>query len=156
VWQKFHILSRAQVFVVATVCGIVIALAVALASIPTDGTSWHRFLGPSRQLDPLINFGLAFVSVLPVFLGYYHLSRIGAFLGLAVSAVTIYVTALCAMFLFTFQMFGRSEMLEAVAYVGFCLLLSALFLAFHMRASHSRAIRNAQRSLRLLHPPQAL
>jgi hypothetical protein len=46
VWQKFHILTRAQVFVLASVCAVVIALAVALASIPADGVSWNRFLGP--------------------------------------------------------------------------------------------------------------
>jgi len=48
VWQKFHILSRAQVFVLAGLCAVVIALAVALASIPTDATSWiasSAFLG---------------------------------------------------------------------------------------------------------------
>ena len=67
VWQKFHILSRAQVFVAASVCAAVIALAVALASIPADGTSWNRFLGPSRQLDPFLNFGSAFVAALPLF-----------------------------------------------------------------------------------------
>jgi hypothetical protein len=81
VWQKFQVLTRVQVFVVASVCAVVIAVAVALASIPADGTSWNRFLGPSRQLEPLINFGLVLVSVIPIFLGYYHLSRIGAFLG---------------------------------------------------------------------------
>ena len=155
VWQKFHILSRAQVFAITSASAVVIALAVALASIPADGTSWNRFLGPSRQFDPFINFGLVFVSVLPVFLGYYHLSRIGAFLGLAISALTIYVTGLCAMFLFTFQVVGRSEVLEVIVYVGFCVLLSTLFFAIHMKVSNSRVVQNAQRSLRLVPPSQS-
>ena len=64
----------------------------ALASIPADGVSWNRFLGPSRQFDPFINFGSAFVSVLLVFLGYYHLARLGAFLGIAISALTCFTT----------------------------------------------------------------
>jgi hypothetical protein len=93
------------------------------------------------------------VSVIPVFLGYYHLSRIGAFLGLVISALTVYLTALCAMFIFTFQLVGHSRMLEASAYIGLCLLLSTLFFAIHLKVSKSRAIRNAQRSLRLA-PPQ--
>lgn len=84
VWQKFHILSRAQVLVVASVCAAAVALGVALASIPADGTSWHRFLGPFRQLDPFINFGSAVVAVLPVFLVHYHLARLGALLDLVV------------------------------------------------------------------------
>src|SRR5579863_9447552 len=95
VWQKFHILSRAQVFLVAAVCAVAIALSVALASIPADGTSWNRFLGPSRQLDPFMNFGSAFVSVVPVFLGYYHLARLGAFVGVAISALTCFTTQVC-------------------------------------------------------------
>jgi len=65
VWQNFHILNRGQVFVVTSVCAVAIALAVGLASIPADGTSMNRFLAPSRQFDPLINFGSVFVSVLP-------------------------------------------------------------------------------------------
>jgi hypothetical protein len=119
VWQKFHILSRAQVFVVASMCAVVIALAVALASIPADGTSWNRFLGPSRQLDPFINFGSAFVSVLPVFLGYYHLARLGAFLGAAISALTCFATQVSAGFHLRLPS-GRSLSNVAGGYVCRC------------------------------------
>jgi len=80
---------------VASVCAAAIAFAIALASIPADGTSWNRFLGPSRQLDPFVNFGSAFVAVLPIFLGYYHLARLGAFLGLGVSALAAFLTQVC-------------------------------------------------------------
>jgi hypothetical protein len=149
VWQKFHILSRAQVFVVASMCAVVIALAVALASIPADGTSWNRFLGPSRQLDPFINFGSAFVSVLPVFLGYYHLARLGAFLGAAISALTCFATQVSAGFIFVFQVVGRSVMLQEATYVGVWMLLVVLLLWAHIKTSNSEAIRDAQRSLHL-------
>ena len=107
-WQKFHILSRAQVFVLAGLCAVVIALAVALASIPTDGTSWNRFLGFSRQFDPFINFGSAFVTVLPLLLGYYHWARLGALVGLAVSAAMFWATQVSAFFVFAFQLVGSS------------------------------------------------
>lgn len=147
VWQRFHILSRAQVFVIASVCAAVIAFAVALASIPADGTSWNRLVGPSRQLDPFINFGSAFVSVLPVFLGYYHLARLGTFLGLAVSCVAIYLTQVVAAFVFVFQVAGPSVVLQETTYVGSWLLLSLLVLWAHIKASNSNAIREAQRSL---------
>src|SRR5271170_6422340 len=123
VWQKVHILSRAQVLVVASVCAAVISLAVALASVPADGVSWNRFLGPSRQLDPFINFGSAFVSVLPVFLGYYHLARLGAFLGVAISALTCFTTQVCAGFIFVFQLLGRSVVLQEAAYVAVWMLI---------------------------------
>lgn len=150
VWQKLRILSRAQVFVLASVCAAVIALAVALASIPADGTSWNRFLGPSRQLDPFINFGSAFVSVLAIFLGYYHLARLGALWGIAVSAVLYFTTQVCAGFVFIFQLVGNSVVLQKVTYLGVWLLLSMLILWVHMRLSDSPAVRDAQRSLRLI------
>ena len=149
VWQKFHILTRAQVLVLACVCAVVIALAVALASIPADGVSWNRFLGPSRQLDPFINFGSAFVSVLPVFLGYYHLARLGALLGVAISAVTYFTTQLCAGFIFVFQLVGRSMVLQEATYVGVWMLITVLVLWMHVKASNSPAVRDAQRLLHL-------
>jgi len=154
VWQQFRILNRAQVFVLATVCAAVIALGVALASIPADGTSWNRFLGPSRQLDPFINFGLAFVSVLPVSLGYYHLARLGALLSIAVSAVMCFTTQVCAGFIFVFQLAGNSVVLQKVTYAGVWLLLSMLVLWVHMKLSNSPAVREAQRALRLIHDSQ--
>jgi len=127
----------------------VIALAVALASIPADGTSWNRFLGPSRQFDPFINFGSAFVSLLPVFVGYYHLARLGALLGLAVSAAMCFATKVGAFFVFAFHLVGNSVALQKAIYAGVWVLLSALILWVHMKLSNSRGVRNAQRLLRL-------
>src|SRR6202043_1923183 len=123
-WQRFHILSRKQVFLVASVCAVVIALVIALSSIPSDGTSWNRFLGPSRQFDPFINFGSAFVSVLPVFLGYYHMARLGALLGVAVSVAMCFATQVCAFFLFEFQLVGHSLVSREVSYVVLWVFLS--------------------------------
>ena len=130
-------------------CAVVIAVAVALASIPADGVPWNRFLGPSRQLDPFINFGSAFVSVLPVFLGYYHLARLGAFLGVAISALTCFTTQMCAGFIFVFQLAGRSVLLQEAIYVGVWMLIGVLVLWMHTKASNSPAVRNAQRLLHL-------
>jgi hypothetical protein len=150
VWQNFHILSRGKVFVVTSVCAVAIALAVGLASIPADGTSMNRFLAPSRQFDPLINFGSVFVSVLPVFLGYYHVARLGALLGLAVSAVMCFVTRIFAVLVFAFELAGHSVVLQEAIYVGACLLLSVLAFAAHMKASNSRAVLDTQRLLNLV------
>jgi hypothetical protein len=150
VWQRFHILSRAQVFVVAVVCATVIALAVALSSIPTDGISWGRFLGPSRQFDPFINFGSAFLSVLSFLIGYYHLARLGALVGLLVSAAMFWTTQVCAFFVFAFQLVGRSVVLQEATYTAVWLLLSMTILWVHIKASNSRAIRDAQRLLHLI------
>ncbi len=149
VWQRFHQLSRAQVFVTASLCGIVLALAVALASIPPVGTSWNRFLGHSRQLDPFINFGSVFVAALPLFLGYYHLARLGTLLGVAASALTLFVTQVGAFFLFVFQAVGDSVVFEEITFVAIWLALSALILWVHLSLSDSDAIRDAQRMLHL-------
>lgn len=110
----------------------------------------QRFLGPSREFDPLINFGLALVSVLPLFLGYYHLGRLGAILGFGVAAVICYATGICAWFVFAFKLVGQSLVVEVVTYIGVCLVFSMLLFAVHMRASNSRSIQNAQRLLHLV------
>ena len=137
-------------FILACLCAALIALALALASIPADGTSWNRFLGPSRQLDPFINFGSVFVTVLPLFIGYYHLARLGALLGIAVSAVACFATQVCASFVFGLELVGRSLVVQEVIYVGTWLSLSALVLWAHITASNSQIIRDAQKSLHLV------
>jgi len=148
-WQRFHVLSRTQVFIVASVSAAAIASAVALASIPADGVSWNRFLGPSRQLDPFINFGAVFVSVLPPFIAYYHLARVGAMLGIVASAATFYAIQVCAGFIFVFQVVGHSWVLKGITYVTVWLLISTFILWAHLKASNSHAVRDAQRLLRL-------
>jgi glucose-6-phosphate-specific signal transduction histidine kinase len=109
-------------------------------------------LGWPHEFDPLINFGLVFVSVLPVFLGYYHLGWRGAFLTFPVSAVMYFAAKLCASLLFVF--FYHALLFDAVAYVSTCLLLSMLVFAAHRKSSNSSALRDAQRSLRLICDPQ--
>lgn len=109
-----------------------------------------RFLGFSRQFDPFVNFGSAFLTVLPLLLGYYHLARLGVLVGLAVSAVMFWATQISAFFVLAIQLVGRSVMLQEVAYVVVWLLLMMTVLWVHMKASNSRAIQNAQRSLHLV------
>jgi hypothetical protein len=149
VWQKFHILNQKQAIVVALASALFIALAVALASVPAEGISWVRFLGPSRRLDPVINFGSAFLAVPPIFLGYYHLGRLGAFLGLAVSIGLYFVTQVCAAFIFVMQLAGQVIPLQEATYLSVCVLICLLVLFAHTKLSNSLALRKAQRSLRL-------
>jgi hypothetical protein len=148
-WQRLHILSPTQVFGLAAVCAVVIGAAIAIASIPADGTPMYRFLAPSRELDPYINFGLAVVSIIPVFLSYYHLGRLGILLGIAIAGFACFATWLCAIVVFGFEMFGKSRVIEAAAYTCFCLLVSVLTFMTHTRASNSHGVQDAQRLLRL-------
>jgi hypothetical protein len=147
-WQKFHILNRTQVFGLSAICALVIAGAIGIVSIPADGTSLNRFLGPSRDLDPYINFGLAFVFIVPALLSYYHLGRLGILLGIAIGGFACFATWLCAIVVFGFEMLGRSKVIEGATYTCFCLLLSALAFMAHLKASNSRSVQNAQRLLR--------
>jgi hypothetical protein len=147
VWKKFHILGQTQAFALASACAVVIALAIELASIPADGTSWNRFLAPSRQFDPFINFGSALVAALPIFLGYYHWARLGALLGLAFSGVTYFAIQVCALFIFSFQLVGDSVRLQGITYLAICVLSWMLVFRVHMKASGSLAIHDAQRLL---------
>lgn len=69
--------------------------------------------------------------------------------GVAVSASMCFATQVCAFLVFVFQLVGHSVVLQEVTYVVVRLLLSMLVLWVHMKASSSRAIRGAQRLLRL-------
>jgi len=71
------------------------------------------------------------------------LARLGALVGVAVSAVMFYATQVCAFFVFGFQLVGHSMVIQGVTYVGIWLLLSML--VFWVKASSSHAIRDAQR-----------
>jgi hypothetical protein len=131
---------------VALISAAVIALPIAIASIPRDGGGIvHDLFWPDR-LTPLISFGFILVSLLPLFLGYYHLGRIGLFLGLAFSAMAYFVVALSALLVFV----GHSVLFGAFAYFGVCLIVCTVMFSVHVRASSTPAIRDAQRLLRLV------
>ncbi len=151
-WQKYHVLSRTQVFVVSVVCALVIGAAIGIASIPADGTPMYRFLAPSRDLNPYINFGLAFVSIIPVLLSYYHLGRLGILLGSAIAGFAVFATWICAIVVFGLEVLGTSRVTEAATYSAFCILVAAIVFRAHTMASTSRGVQKAQRRLRLLIP----
>jgi hypothetical protein len=144
VWQKFHLLNRTQVFVVSAVSSAILALSVALASVPEPGTSMNRFFGPPRQFDPWINLGLAFVVLLPIFLGYYHRGWAGAILSLAASAVSFYIAGVTAALVFTFGLAGWSVVAEGIVYGGVCLFLAILVFTAHSKISRFPSGRTAQ------------
>lgn len=132
---------------VSSVCAAVIASPFAVALSGRHGTP---FLGWPHEFDAIIAFASVFLSVLPIFLGYYHLSWFGALLSLAVSAVTCFAARFFAVVVFAFELVGHSTVLETATYVSACLLLTTLVFAGHMKASHSRTIRTTQDSLHLV------
>jgi hypothetical protein len=134
-WQRFHLLSRGQVFIVTLASAFLIAVSVAIVSVPTDGTSMNRFLAPSREFDPLMNSGPAFISVLAVLIGYYHLRSLGALIGIGISGLVFLLTRICGFVLFDFGMIGDSVLVQTCAYLAFCLLIAALIFVTHMKAA---------------------
>jgi hypothetical protein len=148
-WVRFRILTRSHVFILACLCACVIAFPIALASIPADGTSWYRFLGPSRQFDPWIDFGSAFVSIVPLFVGYYHLGRTGAMVGAAAAMLLYMATQVVGTLVFGIEVFGKEVVVKQVAYLGGCSLLTLSVLWVHFKASNSRTVRETQHSLGL-------
>jgi hypothetical protein len=153
VWQKFHLLNRTQVLVVSAVSSAILALSVALASVPEPGTSMNRFFGPPRQFDPWINLGLAFVVLLPILLGYYHRGWAGAVLSLGASVVSFYVAGVTAALVFTFDVVGRSVVVEGIVYGGICLLLTLFVFAAHIRLSRSPSVGKANPGMRRTEDP---
>lgn len=135
VWRRFRVLNRIQVFVVAWLSAIPIAVSVALASMPPEGTSMQRFLAPSHEYDPLINGAVAFVSVLLVLLCYYRLGGVGTLLGCLTSAVAWLALRVAALFVFAFAIVGHSPVLQEVVFVIVCLTLSVLILVLHLRSN---------------------
>jgi len=152
-WERFHILSPAQVFGLSLGCAFLFATAIGLVSIPADGTPLQKpFLGISRALDPYVNFGGTFVAVVPVFLGYYHLGRLGTLLGAAIAGIALFATRFCAAMLFGFEVLGNSKLIEGAVYACSCLFFAVLCFWAHTQAAKSRRIHDAQRLLKLRIP----
>jgi hypothetical protein len=154
VWQTIHILGRVQVFVVSMISAVAIAVPLAIMSVPSDGTPLQRFLGPSPQFDPLLNFGWVFLSLLTAFTGYYHLGWRGALRCVAASPVTYYLFYYCALLISGFEVVGHSWMIQTVTFLGAVLAGTVFIFVAHMKASNSPGIRNEQRALRLRPPAQ--
>jgi hypothetical protein len=144
VWRNFHILNRAQVFLVSSLSATIVATPFAIASILHERAGLFRDLGWPHQFDPLIIFGSVFLSLIPVFLAYYHLGRLGAMFSLAVAVATFYGTSLCALLFFEGGVWSG-----AVGYTAICLLLYTTWFVLHTKAGGSRQIQDAQRRLGL-------
>lgn len=142
-------LDRVQVFVVSLFCTVILAASVAIATVPSPGTSVQRFLGPSHDLDPLINFGSVVVSILPLFLAYYHLGPLGVLLSFVVSGILYSITRTYAWLVFGYGWFGHSILREASTYLAFCLMIVLVQGFGHVKASKSQAIQRAQRAMHL-------
>lgn len=87
--------------------------------------------------------------MLPLFIAYYHLARLGLLLGVVAAALTFYAIQICVWFIFVVQVVGHSLVLQATTYVALWLLLSFLIFWAHLKASDSHAIRDVQRLMRL-------
>jgi hypothetical protein len=144
-WRQLRLLGRVQIVIVASVCSAVIAIPFAIASISHNETAWLRDLLWPHQFDPFIIFSSVFLSLVPVLLAYYHLGRLGAMLGLAVSPVAWYSTMLLALLFIKCS----GPLWGAMEFGGTCFLLYALLCVVHIKVANSRTVRDVQRVLHL-------
>jgi hypothetical protein len=148
VWRKFHLLTPLHVFIVASLSASVFAAVVALQSVSNDETAIMRDLLWPHQLDPYVGFAATFLAVIPIFLGYYHLGRLGAVLSLLFSGAIWYAVILSAFCV----LLPRNIRFGLIAFEIICLLLYALLFRCNVKMAEARAVREAQRKLRLLPP----
>ena len=145
-WRKFHLLTPVQVFIVASVSAAALALPYALSTVSADETGIFRDLLWPHQLNPVIGFGCGFIAVVPVFLGYYHLGRLGLILSTAVAVVSWYAAYFWAFFVFL----PRQVFFGLFLFAAGCVLEYAFLFWSHLKAAKTTQIQEAQRALRLL------
>jgi hypothetical protein len=148
VWRKFHLLTPSHLFMVASLSASVLAAPVALLYASHHATNIMRDLLWPHQLDPYIGFAATFLAIIPIFLGYYHLGRVGAVLSLLFSCVIWYAAILAAFCVFL----PRRVEFGVGAYGMFCLLLYSLLFWCDLKMADARAVKEAQRKLQLLPP----
>jgi hypothetical protein len=148
VWRKFHLLTPFHLLVVVSLSASVLATPVALHAVSHETTNIMRDLLWPHQLAPYIGFSATFLAVIPIFLGYYHLGRVGTVLGLLLSGAIWYAAILAAAYVFL----SRSVQTGVVAYGMFCLLLYSLLFWCNLKMADARAVKEAQRKMRLVPP----
>jgi len=135
----------------ASVSAALIASPLVLQSAPHSGTPFMRDLFWPDILTPYLVFSAAFIGVVPVLLGYYHLGRLGFLVSLAVGLALGWSMPLCALLCFALtERCSGSRWLGAIPYLLCFLLLYLLIAKLHFRAVTSTSLREAQTKLHLM------
>ncbi len=127
----------------ASASAAILALPFAVNSVSRNETAMFRDLFWPHQFNPFLTFAVAFLALLPVLLGYYHLGRVGLILGTLVAMGTGFIMTLSTLLI----MLGW---LGVLAYTVIGLLVCLLLFLAHMKTSNSPSIRDAQRALHLV------
>lgn len=98
-----------------------------------------------HQFHPLVLFGLVFISLVTIFLGYYHLSLLGVVLSVAAAFLMCYGLSFCA-----FGLFLAGPWFGILGLTAVCFLVCELLYLLHRKVAHSRRVREMQRSLGLI------
>jgi hypothetical protein len=150
-WRKLHVLSPLQSLLLASASAAIVALPVAMqAAFRHQLTILHDFYWPDT-LDPYILFTIAFVGLVLVLLGYYHVGRLGFLLSVALGFALAWVMAVFGILCFVgVGHYSGSVKLSTAAYAISVALVYMLLALLHLRAAKSQSIRDAQRKLRLV------
>ena len=145
-WRKPHSLSPVQSLVLASASAAIITVPLALLA-----ASRLRDLFWPDTLDPYIMFSLAFLGIVPVLLGYYHLGRLGFLLNLFVGFALSWVMGICGILCFVGvgHYFG-SVKLSAATFAICVLLVYMVIVRLHLKAAKSKSVHDAQLKLRLV------
>jgi len=150
-WRRVHILSPIQSLIVASLSAIIIAIPLAIQSIPHNQTALLRNLFWPDTFTPYITLSMVVIGVVPVLLGYYHFGRLGFLLNLASGFALTWVMAVCAILCFVHVGSWLGSVGSATVFYATCVaLLYALIAWLHFKTARSASVRDAQRKLRLL------
>ena len=151
VWRRLHVLNPVQSLVLASVSAAIIALPLALQSVPHNDTALLRNFFWLDILNPYITFSFFFLGIVPALLGYYNLGRLGFLLSVSLGFAFAWIMAVCGLLclMYVEHRFG-SVWLGTLAFAMCVLLAYVLIARLHLRAAKSPSVNDAQRKLRLL------
>jgi hypothetical protein len=132
VWRRLHVLNPVQGLVLASVSAAIIALPLALQSVPRNDTALLRNFFWPDILNPYITFSFVFLGIVPALLGYYNLGRLGFLLSVSLGFAFAWIMAVCGLLCLMCRASFRKRMarhrcLRHVRSVGVCAHCKAAF-----------------------------
>lgn len=135
---------------VGSLAAAIVAVPIAIQSNSHDDTALLRDFPWPHEFEPYVVFSVVFLGLLIFLLGYFHLGRLGALLGLGSGLLIAWLVSVFAVLSFLALSSFRAVWLSTGIY-GICVLAVWLLLFWvHMKATASRSVRQAQRKMRLV------
>jgi hypothetical protein len=140
-WRRLRVLNPKAAFAVAS-------LSAAIIACPHFLTSYAQMKSGLFLHHPLLSFfeaTIIFMTVVALFISYYHAGVVGAILSLVFSWFAAHLLAIWVLLVVS----TRRGWVEVVSYATFVLLIYVAMFWLHVRADRSDFVRDWQK--RLLH-----